>query len=631
MALRTVTPRELMLMPRGYAGKFLEVNLSTGRDVEVTFPEEVLEQFVGGRGLAAKLLWDRLGERWETVDPLGPENLLLMFTGPMSGFYPGARLCVSGKSPQCNGVIGSTVAGEFPVELKCAGYDGIILSGKAGSPVYLLIKDDEVELRDAGRVWGLDGKGTVAALTKEVKRDLEARHAWYGKFKEPAMLYIGSAGEHRSRMASVMQKWSHAAGYGGYGAVMGSKNLKAVTVKGTGPLPDVHDLGRVVSLVDEVSRRLYVFDNMRRWGTGYGGYTVGAVSSSEPIRNWQEEWHDEKGFGVDKFDKRFWVKRYWADYGCPMACMKLAVVRTGVFKGAISDTPDYELQAYLGTNLGVFDPAGCVHLSDLIDDLGFCGIQAGNVLGFAAELYQRGILTREDLGGLELRWGDARAFAALARMVALREGIGDVLAEGTYRAALKVSGMKGVDVMPYAVQVKGVAVGAHGTRSGLDMNPIGYACSAQAGDHTGAVSDAYEEMNMVFADSAVTCSINSWRPGYDLVFEFLRAVTGWETTRKEWCSVMGPRIVHIQRAALLLGGPDAVWKPLIDDDNPARFYEPLASGPQAGHTTDRASFEELRGNYYQAIGWDERGVPKSEVLEKLGLDSVDRALGRLRR
>ncbi|MEM2455154.1 MAG: aldehyde ferredoxin oxidoreductase N-terminal domain-containing protein, partial [Candidatus Bathyarchaeia archaeon] len=139
---------------RGYSGKLLEVDLSTGNIKETKIDEDILRQYIGGRGLAAKILWDRLGSRWEEIDPLGPENLLLMLTGPLTGFVPGGRICVSGKSPQSNGVIGSTVAGEFPIDLKCAGYDGIIFTGAAEKPSYLLIKDSDIELEDASHIWG---------------------------------------------------------------------------------------------------------------------------------------------------------------------------------------------------------------------------------------------------------------------------------------------------------------------------------------------------------------------------------------------------------------------------------------------------------------------------------------------
>jgi aldehyde:ferredoxin oxidoreductase len=619
----------------GYAGKFLEANLSTGNIKGIRFDDDVLKNYVGGRGLAAKILWDRLGGKWEKIDPLGAENLLLFLTGPLTGYFPGGRICVSGKSPQSNGVVGSTVGGEFGVELRCAGYDGIILAGESEKPVYLFIKDSDVEIRDASHVWGKDAKQTVTTLTRESREVLKKRYSRYGEWKEPAMLYVGPAGENRVRTAVVAAKWTHAAGYGGYGAVMGSKKLKAVVVKGTGPLPQAADITKVKRLIRAVNNNAYENELWRRWGTGAAGYEVGAKTSSEPVRNWQDEWHDERSFGVDQFENRVWIKQYWSDFGCPTCCLKVAMVKTGRFKGAITDNPDYELQAYLGPNLGIFTPEENVFLTSVIDDLGLCGIQTGNVLGFAAELFQRGILTKKDLDGIEPKWGDATAFAALARKIALRKGIGDLLAEGTYRAALKIEEMKKVNVLQYAVQSKGIGIGAHGIRSRKDYPEIySYVCSVQGGDHTSAaglpLDGSGSELMEIFNDSGVYCNFNSFGLRKNLKFDFYEAVTGVELTREEWCRTKALRILQLQRAMLLLGGPDLKWNPKIHDDNPPRFYEPLPSGPYKGKATDRAAVEEYKNKYYEAAGWDENGIPKPETLGKLGLKDVDKALEKLR-
>jgi len=619
----------------GYAGKFLEVNLSTQSIKEVKFSDEVLKDFVGGRGLATKILWDRLGARWEEVDPLGSENLLLFLTGPLTGFFPGSRICVSGKSPQSNGVVGSTVAGEFGVELKCAGYDGIIISGESEKPVYLFVKDSQIEIRDAGHVWGKDAKETVALLTKECRELLNKRFPNKGEWKEPSILYIGPAGENKVRTAVVAAKWTHAAGYGGYGAVMGSKKLKAVIAKGSGPMPEVADMDKVKELMQLVCDDVYEGELWRRWGTGAAGYEVGAKTSSEPVRNWQDEWHDEKSFGVDQFENRVWIKQYWGDFGCPTTCLKVAAVKTGKFKGAITDNPDYELQAYLGPNLGVFTPEENVFLASLIDDLGLCGIQTGNVLGFAAELFQRGILTPKDLDGIALNWGDAEAFAALARKIAYREGVGDLFADGTYRAAVKIKEKKHVDVLQYAVQSKGIGIGAHGIRSEKDFAEIySYACSVQGGDHTSTaclpLDDFRSELAMIFNDSGVYCYFNIFGVPRSVRFDFYKAVTGIELTQKEWLNPKALRILQLQRVMLLLGGPDLRWNPKIHDDNPPRFYEPLPSGPYKGKTTDKSKVEKAKQRYYKAVGWDANGIPKTEVLKKLGLQDAAKALEKLR-
>jgi len=619
---------------RGYAGTFLDIDLSTQAIKETKFSDELLKDYVGGRGLATKILWDRLGARWETVDPLGPENLLLLLTGPLTGFFPGGRTCVSGKSPQSNGVVGSTLSGEFGVELRCAGYDGIIVTGQSEKPVYLFLKDSDVELRNANNVWGKDGKQTVSALTKECRELLATRYPKYGEWKEPAMLYVGPAGENKVRTAVVGSKWVHAAGYGGYGAVMGSKKLKAVVAKGTGPLPEVADIKGVKKLIETVCNDVYEGELWRRWGTGGGGYWFGNKTSSEPIRNWQEEWHDEKGYGVDKFENRLWMKPYWGDFGCPTTCLKLAVVKNGKFKGAIDDNPDYEMQAYLGPNLGIFSPEENVFLASLLDDLGLCGIQTGNVMGFAAELFQDKILTKEDLEGLELKWGDAEAFAALAERIAYRENIGDTFAEGTYRAALKIGKQKKMDLLPYAVQSKGISIGAHGIRSGQDFpDIISYACSVQCGDHTSLASlplDGGGEIMGIFNDSGVFCNFNSFSGPRNIRFDFYKAITGLTLTRKEWCFTKALRILQLQRTMLLLGGPDLKWNPRIHDDNPPRFYKPLPTGPYKGKAAEKADVEEYKNRYYRAVGWDRNGVPTAKILRKLGLKDVEKALKRMR-
>jgi len=623
---------------RGYAGKFLEIDLSTEKMEDVTFDEHILRQYIGGRGLAAKILWDRLGDRWDSVDPLGPENILLILTGPLTGFFPGSKICVSGKSPQSNGIVGSTIGGAFSVELKCAGYDGLVIAGKADKPVYIFITGSRAEIKDASHLWGKDGKETLKILTKEGREELEKRAPQHGEWKQPGILYIGPAGENRTRVAAVNAYWVHGAGYGGYGGVMGSKNLKAVVAKGTGPLPEVADLKKTLTLMNRISRKNVKNTVItRQWGTGSLGYDVGARLSSEPIRNWQEEWHDEKSFGVDKFEERVWIKRYWSasDFGCATACLKLATPKTGPFKGAITDNPDYENQAYVGTNLGIFTPEENVYLMALMDDLGFCGIQGGNVLGFAAELYQRGILTKEDLGGIELKWGNVEAFAALIKKIAAREGIGSILAEGTYRAALKISELKGVDVVKYAVVEKGMAIGAHGIRSGKDYpRRISYACSVQAGDHTSiahpTLTHENSELRLILHDSGVYCWFNTFDVPEYLVWGLFEAITGWKVGPKEWYETTARRILHIQRAALLISGPDLRWDPRVHDDNPPRFYEPLPSGPYAGRMVDKAKFEKAKKEYYESVGWDENGIPKSTELKRLGLPEVDRKLEELR-
>jgi aldehyde:ferredoxin oxidoreductase len=412
---------------------------------------------------------------------------------------------------------------------------------------------------------------------------------------------------------------------------MGSKRLKALAVKGTGPLPEPADIERVKKLIDLVCSGVYRNELWRRWGTGGGGYDFGNKTSSEPIRNWQEEWHDEKSYGVDQFETRLWAKPYWGDFGCPTTCLKLSVVKNGKFGGAITDNPDYEMQAYLGPNLGIFKPEENVYLSSLADDLGLCGIQTGNVMGFAAELYQRGILSKAELGGLDVKWGNADAFAALIRKIAFREGIGDVLAEGTYRAAQKLARLKQVDLTGYIVQSKGIGIGAHGIRSGQDFSgPIAFACSVQGGDHTSMAGLPFEqgEAMQTFNDSGVFCLFNSFGPPQTR-FEFYNAITGIQLTPKTWCGTNAKRILALQRIMLLLGGPDLEWNPKTDDDNPKRFYEPLPTGPYKGKTADRTTVRAEKREYYRAAGWSRNGIPTAKTMRELRVKNAETALKRI--
>jgi len=622
-------------MPGGYAGKFLDVDLTKEKVEDTTFDDGTLEAYFGGRGLAAKILWDRIGKRWRKIDGLDPENIFLALTGPMTAIYPGARIMCSGKSPLSNGTVGSTASTEFASELKMAGYDGVIVTGRAEKPVYILVTDNGGEIRDASHLWGKVGEETIKLLNREVTEELARRKPNIGLWKEPGIIYIGPAGENMVRNAAVMTKICHACGYGGYGAVMGSKNLKAVVAKGRGKIPAVDAPESVKLLLKKTHEHLIGRTTMRRWGTGYAGYAVGADTSSEPIRNWQEEWHDEKSMGGPRFENRFWVKKKWADFGCTTNCMKISCIKSGRWKGDITDMPDYELEAYCGTNLGIFDAGDNVHMSAVIDNLGHSGINGPNTMGFAAELYQRGILTEKDFG-FKPTWGDAEAMTKLAWLIAERKKIGRVLGEGTYRAALKIAkkkGMKPEELLKYAVHVKGIEIGAHGTRSDADYtHDISYAASVQGGDHTSVAVDGFTEMSSaVFTDSAVFCNFCFFGVPQELVFDFAKAVTGFPITQESWRRVTGPRIVTLQRALLLLGGPDVTWEPVGDDDNPPRFYEPLPNGPYAGKTTDRAKVESRMQTYFQTLGWDEWGIPTRETLDKLGLSDVEPFMRKLRK
>ncbi len=619
-------------MPYGYAGRILEVDLSREKTRVVELDDQVLHDYIGGRGLGAYLLMRELHDRWESLDPLSPENPLYLLTGPLTGYYPGVKLLVTAKSPQSNGIVGSVLSSEVAIELRAAGLDGLVLRGASKDPVYIYVENGEAEIRGADHLWGLGGRATYRTLRDELYREYLRKHLNRdGLPREPSFIYIGPAGENLVRTAAVMAKWVHAAGYGGYGAVMGAKKVKAVAVRGTGPMPRARWPGWVRHLIAEAWRKLNGNTLTKYWGTGLGAYMVAARTSSEPVRNWRDEWHANRNLAPQMFEAH-WVKRYWGDYGCPSTCMKISFLRRGRHAGAATDAPDYELQAYLGPNLGIEEPRHIVYLSYLADELGLCGIQTGNLLGLAAELYEKGVLTREDLDGIDLRWGDVDAFAKLMEKIARREGIGDLLAEGTYRAARRISEWKHVDAEKCAVHVKGIAVGAHGVRSGKDFPAYSYPVGVQGGDHTSAprlpVTKQWGEHWMAFVDSAVICAFNA---DTVLPFEFLKAITGWDIDMERWAREHAKRIIAVQRLALLLGGPDAHWDPRRDDDLPPRFYEPLPSGPFKDKAPSREEVEEKKREYYAEVGWDEHGVPSDETLETLGLGFLRDAAQRIRR
>jgi aldehyde:ferredoxin oxidoreductase len=280
--------------------------------------------------------------------------------------------------------------------------------------------------------------------------------------------------------------------------------------------------------------------------------------------------------------------------------------------------------------LGIFSPEQNIYLSYLIEELGFCGIQGGAILGFAGELFQRGILSKEDLGGINLEWGNVDAFAELARKIAYREGIGNILAEGIYRAALKLEKMKKIEILKYAIHLKGMAIGAHGLKSGKDMvtqTPIGYSVSVQAGDHTSSAALPIDgdgsELYSILSDSAVYCFFTTFTLDFDQIASFYKAVTGWELPKESWFYEKGLRILQLQRAVSLLGGPDAEWRSKQEDTLPSRFWEPLPSGPYKGESIDKNAFKKLKSEYYTAVGWNDDGVPTSEILQKLDLIDVE--------
>lgn len=588
----------------GYAGKLLYADLSAGTTEAVDLDPKIARDYIGGRALGVKLLWDAYGENWADIDPLGPEAMLCLLAGPLSCFTASKTIAVF-KSPLSGGAMGSAVSGDYSSTIRFAGYDGIVVTGKASGPVYLYVEDDMVEIRDASALWGKDVRETFDTIREENPL--------------ASVLFIGPAGENVVEISSIMANWYRACGRGGSGAVMGSKNLKAVVVKGNGPAPEVQDPDFVYEMMEWHRQEIpFLSANMHEYGTTGGIYRTGNQASAEPVRNWQEEWHDEVQVRAEFFAAEQWIRRYWSDYGCTLSCSKAGRVKSGPYAGTPIELPDYEGGAYVGPNFGIYDINSISYLADRFDKWGLDVISGGNVVAWAAELYQRGILSSSDLGGVELEWGNADAFDKVIEMVAKREGIGDTLAKGVMAAAEII----GQDTDQYAVHVRGIEVGAHGVRSGLDYTRglVSYALSTQGGDHTSICFPGTEMW--LLEDTLVTCGFHS---GSVDKLNFLNAVTGFGITEEELNTVMVPRWVALQRAGLFLSG----WNH-DDAKNPPRFFEPLPSGPEEGKAIVPEEEEAAIQEAYMAFGYDERGVPTTETLSRLGLDDLDSVFARFR-
>jgi aldehyde:ferredoxin oxidoreductase len=592
----------------GYAGQILEIDLSSETSTAIPLDPKLARDYVGGRALGLRLLWDEYGGNWGAADPLGPDSALFLMCGPTNGYVPGKTLAVF-KSPMSGGAMGSAMSGDWTAMIRCAGFDGVKITGKARKPVWLYIENGNVQFRDATGIWGMDTRETHKALMDATDPKLP-------------MLYIGPAGENQVKFASIMTNWFKACGRGGSGAVLGSKNLKGMVIKGTGPVPQVADLESLLALMATLQKDVPLqAASFHMFGTTPSIFTNTYESSSGPVRNWQSEYSNLPGLSVTNYATNDWERRYWADYGCTLACSKIGRTLSGPNAGHVFELPDYEGGAYFGPNFEVGDADAVAYGADLADTWGLDVISTGNVLAWATELHERGILSTSDLDGLDPKWGSLDVINQLVAKVAQRDGIGDTLAEGTYAAANKI----GQDSLQYAVQVKAIELGAHGVRSGQDYTNglLSYAICTQGGDHT---SIAYATSEMWYLeDTWPICGFWGMGVSADQKLQLLNDTTGFGVTADELNNAMMLRWLSLQRATQLLAG----WT-RADDHNPPRFYEPLPDGPYAGKSVDQTQEQQQIDEAFAARGWDSQGIPTSDTLQKLGLSDIDPSLAPLR-
>lgn len=598
----------------GWAGTILRVNLSEGTIQKEALNRNDAKLYLGGRGLATKIMIDEVDPQ---VDPLSPENKLIFMTGPLTGTMaasPGRYMVIS-KAP-LTGTIGcANSGGHFGPELKFAGYDGIIFEGKAEKPVYLWINDDEVELRSAEHLWGKDVFETTDQVLEETAED--ARVAC-----------IGPAGEKGVLFATVMNDKNRAAGRTGMGAVMGSKNLKAIVVRGTKSV-EVADPEKFKEVSTDARRKLkehpVTGEGLPTYGTGVLVNILNEMGAL-PTRNWRDGGIFEKAEDIsgEALTEKYLVRNKGC-FGCSIGCGRLTKIPEGKFK-SFGEGPEYEAEWSYGAACGVGDLAAICKANFLCNELGLDPITMGATIACAMEMYEKGILTKEEVGR-ELNFGDADAIVELTRMTGLREGFGDKLALGSYRLAEKYGHPE------LSMSVKKQEMPAYDAR-GVQGMGLSYATSNRGGCHVRGYMTSVEVLGIpekldplvtdekagwlkifqdltAVVDSTGICLFTTFAIGLPEVANMLRAAVGWTTSDEEILQI-GERIWNLERLFNLRAGFTKA-----DDTLPPRLMEePLPSGPAKGKVNE---LEVMLKEYYQVRGWNEEGVPTEEKMAELSL------------
>jgi len=616
----------------GYIGKVLEVDLTAGRIEAGSIKEEDQRKFLGGSGLGAKIFFDSFDPN---VDPLSPENPLIVMTGPIVGTqFPGtSRFAVCGKSP-LTGIWGEgTCGGNFGPELKFAGIDGIILKGASPTPVYLAIEDDKIELRDAGDLWGMDNY-SVTDFLKE-------RH---GKEKRPKVLSIGPAGENLVKFAAICNDKGDFIGRTGMGAVMGSKRLKAVVAKGTQRVevsyPEKYATLRKI-LVNK-SREAMVAQSFRSMGTD-AGMDLGMMTGDIPIKNWMvgEDFELSANLGGPSLTEKYLTRNHACSF-CPIACKRVVRVDDGPFKTEEGPGPEYETCCSFGTLIMNDDLAGVIKANEWCNRYGVDTITCGATIAWAMEAFEKGLITKRDTDGIDLTWGNVAGAIELLHKIAKKEGIGAVLSEGSREAAKRLG--KGAE--EFSVEVKGLEAPMHDPRGfhgmGLAyMTSIRGACHLmhlslgveqgittypEAGfqeNYIGQTSEGKAEMIKICEDlglpcnSLVICEFVAWTLSANDLAEMVRVATGFDFTLKDLLAC-GERTWLLKRG---LGNMMGVS--MKDDRLPKRILTPLKEGAAAGSVPDVGK---LLREYYEIRGLDMEGKPKKEILIKTGLEDLVKKL-----
>ena len=614
----------------GYNGKILRVDLTREKITIEHIDEAFCKKYLGGAGFIAHYL---LAEVNPGIDPLGPENKLIFALGPLTGIPLGgcARHTVGAKSPLNGGIAKSEVGEHWGSQLKRAGFDALIIEGKAKRPVYLYIHGGEAAIRDAHHLWGKNTKETQESIRAELG-DSKVRVAM-----------IGPGGENQVKYACIMHGPFDAAGRGGLGAVMGSKNLKALAVRGNEMPPTINAAG-ITKVAKWLKENMQLVKGLKEFGTGAKMSSFAEVGNL-PIRNFRDGTFPQ----VEKISANTLKAAIGIGmegcFACPVRCKKVVECHEPYRLDPAYGGPEYETLGALGSICGIDNLHAVAKGAELCNAYSLDTISTGDTIGFAMECYERGLLTSEQTQGIRLEFGNAEAMLRMIELIARREGIGNLLAEGVATAARQMGhGAEG-----FAMHVKGVEIPMHEPRLNKAL-ALGYMVHPHGADHCDSLIDVFfktsgEQPNVtipefiplglgpapfedigprkvalfkafqskrIICDSLVLCMLLPY--SFPQMAELTSAVTGHETPVTELLRV-GERIVTMFRIFNIREGfTDA------DDKLPARCFEPPIGGPLSDKSLDFEEMERAKRHYYQLMGWDESGVPTNMKLDELGID-----------
>ena len=611
----------------GNTGKIADINLSTGIVKILELPVDTYRRYIGGSGLAARIFWDRADF---SADPLSPEAILILMNGPLTGIKLSgvSRMNATARSPLTGGIAESSCGGHFPPALRLAGFDGLILSGRAKRPSVLLIENESVSVRDAGNLWGMG----VLECTRELKKT-------YGK--KSTSLVIGPAGENGVPFACILNEAHHAFGRCGMGAVMGAKNLKALVVQsGSGTL-SLADPDRIKSLTREFNPRIkdYLISQvLHDYGTS-GNLEGHMYDGDVPMRNWTSSYDEEMASALtgSTLSETYLKKTATCAY-CAVACKRIVQVDEGPFAVEEGPGPEYETVVAFGCLQGSPDLAAVCKAARICNDLGMDTISAGATIAWAMEAYEKGHLTNEQTDGISLKWGDMETVVnrILPAMAARSGKLGALLSMGSAAAARAIGGQS----IEYTAQSKGLEApmhdprGGHGHAVAYAVSPRG-ACHVQTAMHfmeTGACN--YPEIGFEFdlealthekkaetmvlaaaigsiENSACLCQFADRSLTLPEIVELINAAAGYGYDVSSMMEA-GLRIFHLKRCINYRFGLNA-----SHDDLPPRLKEPARDGYTAGV---EINFDEMKNKFYELMEFDPAsGVSSRERLVALGL------------